>query len=419
MQNIDTEKLWSVEAEAGVLGSIVLDSGCIGKILPILDGNSFFKPEHQTIYDALIALFLGNNPTDAVALRTQLKAINQLEQIGGVEYIARLLESVPSSANAVYYAGVVKDRQKYRDLIGMVDLIGKVFDEPLGVDDQIQRIQDLALGFEKSKLSTEYFTLAEHAEKVAIESQEQTAVIETGFRNIDHIVGGVSPGELIIVAGRPSMGKSALALQFALTMAKAGLSILFFTLEMTYRALIERALKNEQAVELSKLDVVLHEGCETPEKQIAFIKTRKQTHKVDAVFVDYLQLMSTGRKSENRVQEITTISRKLKLAAISENVPIIALSQLNREVETREKHRPRLSDLRESGAIEQDADVVLLLHRDDYYRRNQDPDAPQDGNAELIVAKNRRGPTGIAELVFLDEFVRFGDRVKSFSEGLI
>ncbi len=206
------------------------------------------------------------------------------------------------------------------------------------------------------------------------------------------------------------MGKSAIALQFALSMAKAGLSIVFFTLEMTHRALIERALKNEQASELKQLDVVLHENGQKPEEQIAFIKSRKQTHKVDAVFVDYLQLMSAGRRNENRVQEITTISRKLKLAAVSEGIPIIALSQLNRQVESRDKHRPRLSDLRESGAIEQDADVVMLLHREDYYRRNEDPNAAQDGKTELIIAKNRRGCTGIANLVFLDETVKFGDR---------
>lgn len=410
MKDANPDKLWSIEAEAGVLGSMILDSACIGEILPILDGDSFFKPEHQTIYNALITLYVGNCPIDAIALRTELKATNQLETVGGVEYIKKILDSVPSSANAKYYAGVVRDRQKYRDLISAVERMKKVFDEPLGVDEQIQEIQNVALGFEKSKPSIEYFTLAEHVEKIAAGSQEQKAVIKTGFRNIDNIIGGVAAGELIIIAGRPSMGKSALALQFALGMARDGLSILFFTLEMTHRALIERALKNEQASELKQLDVVLHESGKTPEKQIAFIKTRKQTHKVDVVFVDYLQLMSAGRKSENRVQEITTISRKLKLAAVSEGVPIIALSQLNRQVESRDKHRPRLSDLRESGAIEQDADVVLLLNREDYYRHNEDPNAPQDGNTELIIAKNRRGPTGIAQLVFLDEYVQFGDK---------
>jgi len=158
------------------------------------------------------------------------------------------------------------------------------------------------------------------------------------------------------------------------------------------------------------IDFVLHEGGTTPEKQIAFIKTRKQLHKVDVVFIDYLQLMSSDRRNESRVQEITTISRKLKLAAVSENVPIIALSQLNRAVENRDKHRPRLSDLRDSGSIEQDADVVMLLSRKDYYSRNEDPEAPQDGETELIIAKNRRGPTGIAQLVFLDNFVKFGDK---------
>lgn len=399
MREIDVDKLWSLEAEAAVLGSMIIDSACIGRVLPILD-TSFYKTEHQTIYNALIALFLGDNPTDAVALRTELKACNQLERVGGVGYISKIMNSVPSSANAEYYAEVIRDRQKYRAVIDMVEQIDRVIDEPLTVDEQIQRIQDISLGLEQDT-SIDYFTLAEHAEKVAEETDEQRAVIKTGFKNIDFIIDGVAAGELVILAGRPSRGKTALALQFAVNMAKAGLSIIFFSLEMTYRALIRRALKSEPAPELKKLDIVLHEGGQTPEKQIAFIKTRKQTHRVDVVFIDYLQLMTTSRKSENRNQEISTISRKLKLAAVSESVPIIALSQLNRQVESRTKQRPRLSDLRESGSIEQDADIVMLLSQEDNFRN--------DGFTELIIAKNRYGPTGTARLVFLDEKVTFGD----------
>ena len=171
-------------------------------------------------------------------------------------------------------------------------------------------------------------------------------------------------------------------------------------------------LQQEQAAALKTLDVILHERADTPEKQIAFIKKRKQRHRVDVVVVDYLQLMHSGAKNENRVQEISTISRKLKLLAIQEDIPIVALSQLNRAVENRDKHRPRLSDLRDSGAIEQDADVVMLINREDYYRKNEDPGAKPDGNTEVIIAKNRRGPTGIAQLVFLDEQVKFGDKAK-------
>jgi len=379
---------------------------------------------------------MDRTPIDAIALRTELKRINQLEQVGGVEYLRRITESVPHAENAAYYAGVVRDRQRYRQLISDVERMRDLLDEPLGVDEQVQEIQRIALGIEASKSEIEYFEIAEQAINVAGAMRDRREMIATGFRNIDRIIQGVAPGELIILAGRPSMGKSALVLDIALNMAKAGKSVLFFTLEMPYEAVIERALCNqaqvnmataktddapeseleklyEQGSKMRELDFALHEAGTTAEKQIAFIRTRKKMHKLDVVFIDYLQLMNSGHKSENRVQEISTISRKLKLAAVQEQVPIIALSQLNRQVEAREKHRPRLSDLRESGALEQDADIVMLLHREDYYRSRENPGTDDvDGSAEVIVAKNRRGPTGIAELTFLDEYVKFGDLVK-------
>lgn len=432
---MEISKLWSLEAEAAVLGSMIIDSDCIGKILPILPlEDTFFEDEHRSIYAALLRLYIDKRPTDAVALRTELKKVNELDKAGGVKYIAKIMDSVPSSANAVYYAGVVRDKWRYRNLITDIERMRGVINEPVSVDEQIQRVQDIALAIETDKPKVEFFTLADHATKVAAAIPEHREIIPTGFRNIDRMVQGVVPGEICILAGRPSMGKSALALGFALNMAKAGKSVLFFTLEMTHTALIERAICNtgklnlvmlkdepsqyeldkakNAAGELKKLNLVLHEGGTTPEKQIAFIRTRKKTHKADVVFVDYLQLMNAGRKTENRVQEISTISRKLKLAAIQEQVPIIALSQLNRQVESRVTHRPRLSDLRESGALEQDADIVMLLHREDYYRRNESPDIDRgklDGYTELIIAKNRRGPTGIAKLTFLEETVQFGD----------
>jgi len=430
---LDAEKLLSIEAEAGVLGSMMLERDCIPGVLAVVQAEDFGKPEHSVIFSALVELYSANAPTDAVALRTQLKMMNGLERIGGVEYIARILDSVPSAASVEYYARVVRDRRQYRDTLDALERMRAVLDEPLTVPEQVQRIQDIALGIDAGKPEREFFELSDHATKVVGALPDKQDVISTGFRSIDRIIGGVSPGDLVILAGRPAMGKSALALGFALNVAKSGKSIVFFSLEMTHKALIERAacalagvnsqtLRTdkppqedfakvcEQAFVLEKLNIVFHEGGLTPEKQRAFIKARKKTHGVDVVVVDYLQLMTAGQRTTNRVDEVTTISRKLKRLAIQEHVPVLALSQLNRQVESREHHRPRLSDLRDSGSIEQDADVVMLLHREDFYRRSESPETTAiDGTAELTIAKNRRGPTGVAKLVFVEEYCKFGE----------
>jgi replicative DNA helicase len=410
--NIKIENLWSVEAEAAVLGSMLIEPKCIGSIIALLDEKDFYLPEHQTIFICIMTLFVAGVPVESISLRTELKCIGKLDEIGGVAYIGKILDSTVSSANAMYYAGVVLDRSQYRQIVNTAEKINKVVTEPLTVSEQVQRIQELVLSLEHGKPEKEYFSFAQDAENIAAELNENKTCTPTGLRNLDFIIDGFYPGELIVVAGRPSMGKSALAAQLAINMAKSGLAITYFSLEMTARGLIERALKQHTVSELNKMDVVIHERCDTPEKMIAFIKTRKQSNDVDVVVVDYLQLMTSGIKNENRVQEISTISRKLKLAAMQENVPVIALSQLNRAVESRDRHRPRLSDLRESGAIEQDADIVMLIHREDVYRRQENPQSELDGATELIVAKNRRGRTGIADLVFLDSKVMFGDKLR-------
>ena len=240
--NIKPENLWSLEAEAAVLGSMIVDPKCIGDVLPLIDEKSFFEDSHKTIFNSLVTLFIANVPVDAISLRADLKSMNQLEKIGGVEYLKQVMESVPHSANALYYARIVKERQKYRELVTIADKIQAVPNEPISVDEQMERIQALALSLEQDKSKAEYFTFAEDVERIAAEVQEQQAYISTGLRNIDNIISGVSPGELIILAGRPSMGKSALALNFVLNMAGAGLSIIIFTLEMTHRGLIKRVL---------------------------------------------------------------------------------------------------------------------------------------------------------------------------------
>lgn len=440
-EKLKADRLWSLESEAGLLGSMIIGPECIPEIIPvIINEEAFYKSEHRQIYQALINLHLSKVSIDAVTLRSELKKAGQLERVGGVKYLAKLMRSVPHSANAKFYAGIIRDRQKYRQLVNCSHEIMRVINEPFSLEEQIQQVRDLVLEIEPDSKENEYFDVANHTTRIAGEMQNREDVIETGFRNIDKIIEGISPGELIIIAGRPSMGKTALALDFALKMAQAGKSIVYFSLEMTHRALIERACCNlghvdmtvikggnptkedleklyAAAFEIQKLPIVLHESGTTPEKQIAFVQVQKKVRGVDVVVVDYLQLMNTSRKTENRQQEITAISSRLKRFAMSEHIPVIALSQLNRAVEAREKHRPRLSDLRESGSLEQDADVVMLLHREDYYRRSEKPNNyERDGIAEVIIAKNKRGPVGIAEMAFLEEYVKFGDLRKNIRE---
>jgi replicative DNA helicase len=436
-ESIDN-KLWSLSAEGGVIGSAILDKNVMSKALAILpDEKAFFEPKHQQIFAALLALYAEGKPTDAICLRDELERRGQLEGIGGVPYIVKILDSVPSSANAEYYARIVREKAEYRQLVGVVEDIQKTLDEPLAVAEQTEQIQRLAIGLSSARKKADSFSLSEDATDVAVKAWDRDIdIIRTGFRNIDRIIAGIGPGELIIVAARPSMGKSALVLGMALNMARDGRSVVFITLEMTGRALIERAISmtggvNLQTIKmenppkeklddfygaallLKKYDLTFREGITTAEKIVAAVEAQNRIRSVDCVVVDYLQLMSGGR-NKSRYEEITNISGSLKRAALRLHVPLIAVSQLNREVEGREHHRPRMSDLRDSGALEQDADVVMLLHREDYYRRYENKNHSDfDGLAELVVAKNRRGPCGVANLTFLNEYVSFGD----LSEG--
>jgi replicative DNA helicase len=433
----ELDRLWSLSGEAGVLGSMMLDSSVVSAVLAILPrADLFYKPEHREIFAALVAVYGQGKPIDAVMLRDELEQRGQLEEIGGVEYIRRILESVPSAASAEYYAKIVAERAEYRQLVAAVEAMRKTLDDPGTVAEQARQIQAIAFQLPTSAPQTDRFSLSGDATIIAVKARDgESDIIRTGFRNIDRLIGGVAPGEMIIVAGRPSMGKSAFALGVTLSMARDGRCVFYVTLEMTGRSLIERAIcmagkVNLQAVKidepkqenltrfyeaamlLEKYDVTFRENLTTAESIIAAVEQQNRIKRVECVVIDYLQLMSGG-KNRSRYEEITNISRAIKLAALRLHVPIITLSQLNRQPEEREHHKPRLSDLRDSGALEQDADVVMLLHREDYYRRyaaKSDSDK-FDGLAEIDIAKNRRGPCGIAHLTFLDKYVAFADLI--------
>lgn len=432
----DISKLFSIEAEAAVLGSMLIDSKCIPKVLPKLPrSEAFFQSSHRIIYDTIVKLYLGNVPIDAIALRTELKEQGKLKEVGGVDYIAKILDSVPSSANVAYYAGVIRAKEKERQVRIAVAEIVDIPDQPGSVDEMVQKIQDIALELEPTKSGPDFIEVKKAATQIAGQMRDGMAeAVSTGYRDLDKLIHGFYPGEFIILAGRPSMGKSALAMGMALNISKAGTAVFFASLEMTEKSLIERAICSlacvdmtkvqsgeateddwneiyQQALSLDEHEIIISKVTQTPEQFAGLIHRLKQTHDVGIAFIDYLQLMTTGKKTESRQQEITAISRKLKAIALRENIPVVALSQLNRQVDSREDHKPRMSDLRESGSLEQDADLVIFVYREDYYNRDKLGFKP-DGVAEILVRKSRRGPVGIAKLVFVHDYVKFSNMVR-------
>ncbi len=403
------DDLFSNEAELWVLGSICLKPDVIAKVLCILpELDYFFIPEHRLIYETMLLIYIDRRPIDEVTLRAELKQKGYFEKIGGEEKFQEIFKGVPTAWNAEHYAKIIREKYKYRKVISAIEEMNKIPTENIPVDEQVEQIQSLALSLEHGTKETEYNSFTD-AEEIERELKIQKPYIPTDFRDIDRFIGGFCPGELVIIAARPRVGKSALALNITINQARNGLSCIYFSFEMSFRSLVERALKQYQAKNLAKLNIIVNEKANSPDQLFAFIRKYKQIKKVDFIIVDYLQLMSSGTKNENRTQEVSLISRKLKTIAMSENIPVLALSQLNRECESRENHRPRLSDLRESGSIEQDADIIMLLHREELYALQLDPKAPKDGRTEINIAKNRRGPQGIATLVFIDEKVSFGD----------
>ncbi len=429
----------AVAAEAAVLGSMIVDPDCIGQVVESLNADSFYRLEHQYIFEALVALYERNEAQglDAVLLRDELEKRNQLDKVGGVEYLGKVMGSVPSSANVNYYTEIIKNKTLMRDLITAAGEILEEAYDPAGepaekLDSAEQRI--FAVTNRKvSGAATSMRDLVSQAYTI-IDSREGRHVTgqPTGYHELDEMTCGLQNGEMIVIAGRPSMGKTALALnitEFMGVTEKIPLAV--FSLEMGRQQLAERMLCSSSGVEsqlvrkgilstehhqklvdtcgvLSQASIYIDDTAGlTPLELRAKARRLKSRYDIRCIMIDYLQLMSIGtQRVESRQQEITTISRYIKALARELNVPVVVLSQLNRASEGREGHRPRMSDLRESGSIEQDADVVMLLHREDYYHRGEENH--QDSNiAEVIIAKQRNGPTGSVKLVFREQITRF------------
>jgi len=440
----------SLAAEAAVLGSMIIDPVCISQVVEQLDRTAFYRVEHQLVFDALISLYERNRgqAIDAVLLRDELERRGQLQEIGGVEYLGKVMESVPSAANVMYYAGIVKDKMLLREVIAAAS---EILDDAYSASGQTSETLDAA--------ERRIFTVTDKNVRGSatplrdlvswsfelIQNREGRTVtgLATGFHELDGLTCGLHDGEMIILAGRPSMGKTSLALNIAEylgTVEKVPVAI--FSLEMSKQQLAERFLSSNSEIDSLKIRKgmlstedydKLKAACGqlyevpiyvddtsllTPLELRAKCRRLKSLYDIRAVIVDYLQLMHLGSKAESRQQEITTISRYIKALSGELSIPVLVLSQLNRAPEGREDHRPRMSDLRESGSIEQDADVVMLLHREDYYRRGETlelsdrQDSSQDSSreentAELIIAKQRNGPTGTVALVFRKKIMRF------------
>jgi len=428
----------SLSAEAAVLGSMLIDPECIGDVVEFVERDAFYRMEHRHIFEALISLYEKNQGVgiDAVLLRDELARQNTLEDAGGVEYIARILDSVPSAANVVYYSKVVKDKMLLRELIATAgSILDRAYDQTGEAGEVLDEAESKMFAITDRNVTVGASALKDLVVRSfeLIESRQGTHVtgLDTGYYELNDMTCGLQKGEMVIVAGRPSMGKTSLALNIAEHLGlveKTPLAI--FSLEMGRQQLAERFLCSisgidsqkvrrglltdehykqlaDACAELSESHIYIDDTSTlTPLELRARARRLKSKYDIQCIFVDYLQLMHLGSGRESRQQEITTISRYCKALARELDLPVVVLSQLNRSPEGRENHKPRMSDLRESGSIEQDADVVMLLHRDDYYKR-EEPDYEPNNTAELIIAKQRNGPTGTVKLTFMEKTTRF------------
>jgi replicative DNA helicase len=427
----------NIEAEQSVLGGIMLDNTILNKVVEMLTPENFYKSAHQKIYSAILDLSEKGDPIDIITLNNHLKLKNQLENVGNTAYITFLSSTVPTAANVEYYAKIVREKSLLRRIISAsTELAGDAFNETDDVDSFLDHAEQVIFDISQEKITASFYSVKDVI-KSSFKTIEQLfhkkqliTGIPTGFADLDKMTSGFQPADLIILAGRPSMGKTALALNILRNSAiDHGNTTVIFSLEMSKEQLIMRMLCSEAEVDGSKVRSGYLSELEWPKLTLAagtlseapiFIddspaisvlelrakcRRLKAEHDLGLIVVDYLQLMKGRGKAESREQEISAISRSLKALAKELSVPVLALSQLNRALEQRPDKRPRLSDLRESGAIEQDADVIGFIYRDEVYKH----DTQDKGVAELIIGKQRNGPTGTIKLTFRKDYTKFSD----------
>ena len=429
----------NLEAERSVLGAILVHNDAFNLAAQVIDSQDFYRDAHRRIFDRMVALNERHDAIDFVTLKEELARAGELDEVGGPAYVASLADGVPRATNVEYYARIVKEKATLRNLIYAASkIVTNAYEADQESDLILDEAESAIFAVADDRLKSGFIAMRDlvkdsfpKIEKL-FEQKRLITGVPTGFVDLDEMTRGLQGGDLVIVAARPSMGKTSLVLNIAQYVAALGDQVVgFFSLEMSKESLFLRLLTSEAQIDghrlmsgaiggndyhrishaLEKLNAMKLFIDDTANIGVLEMRAKSRRlqaeHGLNLLVVDYIQLMSGRGRFENRTLELASISRSMKGLAKELNVPIVVLSQLSRAPEARSDHRPQLSDLRESGALEQDADVVVLIYRDDVY--NKDPNSPDAGTAELILAKQRNGPTGIVRLAFLREQTRFAN----------
>jgi len=438
----------NLEAEQSVLGGILIENEAINRVMEILDPDDFYRDAHRKIFNALINLSERDEPADLITLTNELRKIDQLDSIGGASYLASLIDSVPTAANIEYYAKIVKEKSILRKLIQTsTEIITQSYEDRGDVEVFLDEAERAIFDISEKRVRPSFFSIRDVVKESfktierLFQKKELVTGVPSGFKELDRMTAGFQPSDLIIIAGRPSMGKTAFCLNVAQYAAVENkIPVAVFSLEMSKEQLVIRMLCSEAQVEGTRLRTGFLNESDWPKLTIAagnlseapiyiddsaalsVLELRAKARRLKSerglgmLIIDYLQLMKGRARVESRQQEISEISRSLKALAKELNIPVIAVSQLSRKTEERTGNRPQLSDLRESGAIEQDADLILFIYRDEVYNRGEDN--PNRGKAEVIIGKQRNGPIGKIEMAFLDKFTTFKELYKGETENI-
>ena len=438
----------NIEAEESILGGILIENEAINRVTEILDPDDFYRDAHRKIFNALINLSERDEPADLITLTNELRKIDQLDSIGGASYLTSLIDSVPTAANIEYYAKIVKEKATLRKLIQTsTEIITQSYEDRGDVEMFLDEAERAIFEISEKRVRPSFYSIREIVKdsfttiERLFQKKELVTGVPSGFKELDRMTAGFQPSDLIIIAGRPSMGKTAFCLNIAEYAAiENKIPVAIFSLEMSKEQLVIRMLCSQAHVEGTRLRTGYLNESDWPKLTIAagnlseapiyiddtaalsVLELRAKARRLKSerglgmLIIDYLQLMKGRARVENRQQEISEISRSLKALSKELNIPVIAVSQLSRKTEERTGNRPQLSDLRESGAIEQDADLIIFIYRDEIYNRAEDN--PNRGKAEVIIGKQRNGPIGKIDLAFLDKFTTFKDLYRGETENI-